>query len=138
MREATRAQPGTKWGKVRRARRLVPPTACAAVLALYANTAPAQVVLNFSTWKGGNGTWGTAANWDPSGVPNNNLVNHYDVTIPSGTVTLNINPTILGLAFNGGSMGIAGRTLTVNDRINWGSGVFAGAGNVIANNGINM
>ncbi len=54
-----------------------------------------------STWNGGSGNWSAAEQWTPSSVPNNTGSQVYDVTIGSGSATLDISPTINSFTLNG-------------------------------------
>ncbi len=55
-----------------------------------------------STWNGGSGNWSTAGQWTPASVPNNTAGQSYDVTIGSGSATLDISPTIQSFTLDGG------------------------------------
>jgi hypothetical protein len=60
------------------------------------------------TWNGGTGTWATAGNWTPSGIP----LNTDDIFINAGSVTL-AGQTCNNLNI-GGTCTITGTSLTVN------------------------
>lgn len=50
---------------------------------------------------GGDNQWNTAANWNPDGVPNNNVTDQFEVTLPASlasSVVLDINATVDSLA----------------------------------------
>src|SRR6184192_2691912 len=74
-----------------------------------------------STWTGGAGVWSTAAKWSPSGAPNNNVTNTFNVFIDGSktgtisTVSMNIDPTIdnLTVDLNDSLTIVASHTLTL-------------------------
>jgi hypothetical protein len=59
-----------------------------------------------ATWNGAIGNWSDATQWSPAVVPNNNVPagTTYDVTIPGGTVSLTIAPTVQNLTLSGGTL----------------------------------
>ncbi len=72
-----------------------------------------------STWNGGSGNWSAAGQWTPSRVPNNTGSQFYDVTIGSGSATLDISPTINSFTLNGNlaeGFDFSGRTTLTVDR----------------------
>ncbi len=69
------------------------------------DTGPAKSnTVENSVWNGGTGNWSTAADWTPSGAPNNGT-NTYNVTIATGSdlVSLNMSATINALTLGSGS-----------------------------------
>src|SRR5437016_11378572 len=83
-----------------------------------------------STWNANSANWGVASNWtnvpNVAQFPNNgNGGLTYDVTISSGTPSLNLNIAIQALNMSGGT--IAGNSdLTINQGGSWTSGVWSG------------
>ncbi|WP_337867144.1 T9SS type A sorting domain-containing protein [Ignavibacterium sp.] len=75
------------------------------------------------TWFGGNGSWQTASNWSPNGIPG--AID--TAVINSGTVTNNSSVNVAGLFQNGGSINGAGN-LIISDRFNYIAGVQVGTG----------
>jgi hypothetical protein len=67
--------------------------------------ARAQVINSTYTGNGGNGLWGTAANWDPQIVPNNSGGQSFNVTVDTGAdfpgINLDLNVTVNSLTFTG-------------------------------------
>ena len=77
------------------------------------------------------GNWSNAADWNPATVPNNNSPTSgdlYNVTIGSGTVTLDIDPTIQQLNLSGGIFTGSGTTLTLDDLLTWTGGTLGASG----------
>ncbi len=93
---------------------LVIRAAAAATLCVAATSTRATVIHWTNT---NNGNWNTAANWQPNQVPSTNDI---AIITNAGTyaVTLNVDPTIGGLAIGGNTgtqtIATAGRTLTLN------------------------
>jgi hypothetical protein len=95
-------------------------------------TSPAGAAEVSSFWNGTSGSWGTASKWLPStAYPTNGNGGHtYDVTVNSGDITLDVNPTVRRMTFNGGTVTTTQQALTVTDRLFWFGGTFAGGGTV--------
>ncbi len=86
-----------------------------------------------SSWNGGTGNWNQAADWTPSGVPNNGGGNTYNVTIDSGgsdLVTLNQNATVASLTLGGttGSSTLQNLSGTAENLTVTGAGTINGTG----------
>jgi hypothetical protein len=71
-------------------------------LLLLSQGAAAQSVTN--TWNGNFGSWNTAANWTPNGVPNNTNGVHYTATVNSGGPQLQNDVLLDVLNYNGGDI----------------------------------
>ena len=86
-----------------------------------------------AVWDGSPNNWSSALHWSSNpNVPNNGTPpgSLYDVTVTSGTVTLDINPTIQVFTFTGGLLNGAGN-LTVLGSMNWSnSATLGGSGNI--------
>jgi hypothetical protein len=98
---------------------------------------PALAQVNCS-WLGGVGNWSNASGWNPAGAPNNGSGgNNYNVTINTGTVTLDIPVTIEALNLTGG-LNVT-QNLTINGLFTWnnGGGLF-GTSAVTANGGLTV
>jgi hypothetical protein len=77
-----------------------------------------------ATWNGSTNNWSDAAAWSTNPYyPNNGtpLGLDYDVTISSGNITLDVNPTIQTLKFSGGVLSIS-NTLTIDGLFTWTGG----------------
>ena len=84
-------------------------------------------------WKAVSGDWFTDANWNPAGVP----AATDNVTIHSGTVTLNADATVADFTLSGGTLTGTG-TLTVNGSLTWTAGTMSGAGATTAMSGMSL
>src|SRR5262245_55839449 len=79
--------------------KLLPAVLVPALLLGGGGSASAAVII--SPWVDGNSNWNNAANWNPAQVPNNNATNQFIPIINNGsTVTLDISPTVNGLAID--------------------------------------
>jgi hypothetical protein len=84
------------------------------------------------TWTGGSGSWQTASNWNPNGVPGVADT----AVINSGTVTTDLAVTIAGLYQNAGAIDGTGN-ITVTSKFIWGAGTHGGTGTTtISSSGI--
>jgi hypothetical protein len=73
------------------------------------------------TWDGTTGTWGTAARWSLPDVPGTAAGS---AVVGAGTVTVDANSSLGGLAFSGGTPAGSGvpRTLTPGGAFDWSGG----------------
>ncbi|TSA56640.1 MAG: hypothetical protein D4R45_00485 [Planctomycetaceae bacterium] len=69
------------------------------------------------TWQGGAGDWDNSNMWSPNGVP----ANGDDVTINSGTVTLNSSKSINDFTFGNATIQGSG-SLSIQGTMNWSAG----------------
>jgi hypothetical protein len=84
------------------------------------------------TWTGGSGSWQTASNWNPSGVPG--IAD--TAVINSGTLTNDQSVTVAGLFQNGGTINGTGN-ISITANFIWGSGIHGGTGTTtISSSGI--
>lgn len=92
------------------------------------------------TWDGTTGNWSDTAKWTNcnSEYPGQTEATSYDVSIPSGTVTLNVNNLNLNNADNSvlGNVTIAGTLTTSNNNLTFGSLVISAGGTVTAGSSI--
>ncbi len=78
------------------------------------------------SWKSGvTGVWSNTANWTPAGTPGA----ADNVTVGSGSITLDINPTVSGFLWNGGTLSTGSLTVTSNTTFTGGSLILS-AGNL--------
>jgi hypothetical protein len=106
-------------------RSLIGSLAMLLVLILCGNTARAT----FITWTNHSaGNWSAAANWSPNLVPGSGD----DVSITNYSVTLDISPTVAGLALAGGTLNGPGG-LIVNGPFVWSGGLIVSAVTVTLN-----
>jgi VCBS repeat-containing protein len=84
------------------------------------------------TWVGGDGNWETAANWNPSGVPDVGD----DVIINGGSVTISSPQSVTSLTFNGTLTGAG--DLAISGLFTWSGGTMDGTGVTTANGGIDI
>ena len=75
------------------------------------------------TWNGSTGSWQTASNWNPNGIPSAADT----AVVNSGTVTTDIAVTVAGLYQNAGTIDGAG-DITVTTKFIWGAGTQVGTG----------
>ncbi len=85
----------------------------------------------FLSWNDGTGSWTDSSQWGPVAVPNNNGVVHYSATVAAGVATLNSAASIDNLTFNGGTINGTGNLTLTSTSSTWGSGIFAGTGELI-------
>ncbi len=90
------------------------------IIFLIAATGFAQVKY---TWNGSTGSWQTASNWNPSGVPG--IAD--TAVINSGTVTTDQAVTVAGIFQNGGIINGAGN-INMTAKFIWESGTHGGTG----------
>lgn len=113
--------------------------------------APALGASFTATWLGGSDLWGNPAGWSTNpNVPNNGqpaVGDTYDVVVNSGTVTLDLSPTIEALTLDGSTTlatSAPGFDLTVQELFTWNAttaatqATLADAGTTFANGGIEM
>jgi hypothetical protein len=107
----------------------------AALLALSVCAPAAQAAI--ATWNGTVGNWSDPTRWTTNPVyPNNGTPAGvtYDVTIPGGTVTLDVLPTISNLTFFDATLTGSGSLSIVNTFAISGDTTLSGSGTVTTNN----
>ena len=75
------------------------------------------------TWNGSSGSWQTASNWNPNGVPGAADT----AVVNSGTVTTDMAVTVAGLLQNSGTINGTG-DITITTKYIWESGTHGGTG----------
>ncbi len=74
------------------------------------------------TWNGGSGSWGTAGNWTPAGVPGAGD----GVTITTGTVSLDADRTVARITLSGSGVLHANANLTITESFTFSNGLLMG------------
>lgn len=88
---------------------------------LYIENASTLVTWNPNT----TGDWGTAANWTPNLVPDNNSAEAYSVAMASGSANLTSSYAITNLQFTGGTISGVNKSLTLHGlNSTWLAGTF--------------
>ena len=109
----------------------------AAVLGAALAASPASALTINSTWNGTVGSWSDATRWSSNPlVPNNGGGDTFNVTMPGGTVTLDIPVTIDALTLSGSGTITGTQNLSTQGLFSWSAGTLSGTGTLFANGGL--